>query len=116
MYPPLQSEDERMLILPNKSAVVWEKFLTDNKVLVYKYIIREVKRNLDTKSDKIDLFKFEDGTMYAWIPKNKILQTLNEAMKIFISEEEYEYAQKTDAIIKQYYINKVIQESRIIQE
>jgi hypothetical protein len=105
-----------MLILPNKSAVVWEKFLTENKVLVYKYIVREVKKNLETNNDKIDLFKFEDNTMYAWIPKNKVLQTLNEAMKIFIKEEEYEYAQKTDAIIKQYYINKVIQDSKIIQE
>ena len=105
-----------MLVLPNKSAVVWEKFLTENKVLVYKYIVREVKKNLETNNDKIDLFKFEDNTMYAWIPKNKVLQTLNEAMKIFIKEEEYEYAQKTDAIIKQYYINKVIQDSKIIQE
>jgi hypothetical protein len=105
-----------MLVLPNKSAVVWEKFLTENKVLVYKYIVREVKKNLETDNDKIDLFKFEDNTMYAWIPKNKVLQTLNEAMKIFIKEEEYEYAQKTDAVIKQYYINKVIQDSKIIQE
>jgi hypothetical protein len=105
-----------MLILPNKSAVVWEKFLTENKVLVYKYIVREVKKNLEIDKDKIDLFKFEDNTMYAWIPKNKVLQTLNEAMKLFIKEEEYEYAQKTDVIIKQYYINKVIQDSKMIQE
>lgn len=102
-----------MLVLPNKSAVVWDKFLTENKVLVYKYIIREIKRCLYDDKEKIYLFKFEDDTMLAWIPKEKVLQTLNEAFQIFVKEEEYEYAQKTNNIINMYHINKLIDSTKL---
>jgi hypothetical protein len=54
--------------------------------------------------------------MFAWIPKTKILVTLNEALKVFIAAEEYEYASKTTAIITEYHINKLISESIEIKE
>ena len=105
-----------MLVLPNKSAVVWDKFLTENKVLVYKYIVREIKKHMNENVEKIELFKFEDNSMFAWVPKSKILVTLNEALKVFVSAEEYEYASKTTAIITEYHINKLIKESIEIKE
>jgi hypothetical protein len=105
-----------MLVLPNKSAVVWDKFLKENKILVYKYIVREIKKHVNGTSDTIELFKFEDNSMFAWIPKTKILVTLNEALKVFIAAEEYEYASKTTAIITEYHINKLISESIEIKE
>ena len=99
-----------MLVLPNKSATVWNRFLKENEILIYKFMINEIKKNLDSPEDKIDLFKFEDESMYAWIPKKKVLDTLSQAMKIFIKAEEYEYARKTDTLIKQYHINKLLSE------
>ena len=105
-----------MLVLPNKSAVVWDRFLTENKVLVYKYIVREIKKGLQQETDTIDLFRFEDNTMYAWIPKTKVLQTLNEAIQLFIKSEEYEYAQKTVNIVNSYHINNLIKESNKIED
>lgn len=105
-----------MLVLPNKSAVVWDKFLTENKVLVYKYIVREIKKSLSTNDERVELFKFEDNTMYAWIPKLKVLQTLDEALQIFIKAEEYEYAQKTTDIITKYHVNKLINESNTLED
>ena len=105
-----------MLVLPNKSAIVWDRFLTENKVLVYKYIVREIKKGLFSDTEKIELFRFEDNTMFAWVPKNKAMDTLAEALKIFIDAEEYEYAQKTNNIINSYHINKLIKESKNVEE
>jgi hypothetical protein len=105
-----------MLVLPNKTSAIWDRFLKENQVLVYKYIVREIKRNIDVEQDRIDLFKFEDDTMYAWIPTNKVLKTLQTAMKIFINAEEYEYARKTDNIIKSYHINKLIKDTTKSEE
>ena len=99
-----------MLVLPNKSASVWNRFLKENEVLIYKFMINEIKKNLDSSSDRIDLFKFEDDSMHAWISKKKVLDTLTNAMKAFIKAEEYEYARKTDKLIKQYHINKLLSE------
>lgn len=99
-----------MIVLPNKSAIVWERFLKENEVLIYKFMIKEIKKNLNSTDDRIDLFKFEDGSMQAWIPKKKILDTLTQALEIFIKAEEYEYARKTDTLIKQYHIYKLLSE------
>jgi hypothetical protein len=105
-----------MLVLPNKSSVIWDRFLKENQVLVYKYIVREIKKNLATEVDPIELFKFEDDSMHAYVPRNKLLTTLHSAMKVFINHEEYEYAGKTNTIIKSYYINKLIKDSTKLKE
>lgn len=105
-----------MLVLPNKSSVIWNRFLEENQALVYKYIVREIKRNLTTDNDIIELFKFEDNSMHAWVPRDKMLKTLQKAMKVFIATEEYEYAGKTNNIIKSYHINKLIKDSTKLEE
>jgi hypothetical protein len=105
-----------MLVLPNKTSIIWNRFLKENEVLVYKYIVREIRRNIEVEQDRIDLFKFEDDTMHAWIPKNKVLITLQKAMKVFIKAEEYEYARKTDNVIQSYHINKLIKDSTKSEE
>lgn len=106
----------KMIVLPNKSSAIWNRFLDENRVLVYKYIVREIKRNLATDNDVIDLFKFEDDSVHAWIPRKEILKTLEKAMKVFIAAEEYEYAEKTNNIIKSYHINKLIKDSTKLEE
>lgn len=105
-----------MLVLPSKSAAVWDRFLTENKILVYKYIVREIKRCLYDKEERVYLFRFEDNTMFAWVPKEKVLQTLQDAFNIFVKAEEYEYAQKTRNIIDQYHVYKLIKESTKLED
>jgi hypothetical protein len=100
-----------MLVLPSKSAQVWDKFIKENQVLVYKYIVRTIRNGLRTDNDRIDLFKFEDNTMFAWVPRNKALITLEDALQIFIKAEEYEYAEKTKNLITKYHIDNLIKES-----
>lgn len=99
-----------MLVLPSKSAAVWNRFLKENEILVYKFIVNEIRKNLDSPEEKINLFKFEDDSVHAWIPKKNILDSLTKALEIFVKAEEYEYARKTDTTIKRYYINKLLSE------
>lgn len=99
-----------MIVLPNKTAAVWETFLEENKVLIYKFIVKEIKKCLYDNKKNIDLFSFEDGQVFAWIPKEDVLLTLNHAMEVFIEHEEYEFAQKTNNIITRYHVNKLLSE------
>lgn len=105
-----------MLVLPSKSAVVWDKFIKENKVLVFKYIVRALHKALLTNNEKIDLFKFDDDSMSASIHRKNVLQTLDEALKIFIDAEEYEYAQKTKRVIMKYQIDNLIKESNKLED
>lgn len=100
-----------MLVLPSKSAAVWNKFIQENEILIHKFIVREIKKNLNTPSERIDLFKFEDGSMKAWVPRENILETLTNSLKKFVDAEEYEYAAKTDLLIRQYHVHKLITET-----
>ncbi len=105
-----------MLVLPNKTTKVWDRFLAENKILVYKYVVKQVEKGIKQNNNKVDLFKSEDDKMYAYVPKDKYLLTLEDALDIFIKEEEYEAAAKTKKIIIEYQINKLINESANIQE
>lgn len=100
-----------MLVLPSKNARIWERFLEENQTLVYKYIVREIKKGIKENKDVVDLFKFDDNSMHAWVKKSNYLTTLQSAMDVFIKAEEYENARKTDEVIKMYHIEKVIRES-----
>jgi hypothetical protein len=99
-----------MLVLPIKSKVVWKRFMEENRPLIYKFVLKEIKKNLTSSAEKIDLFKCEDGSRYTWIQKKEIPVVLNEAVNVFIKTEEYEYAKKADDLLKQYYIHKLLSE------
>lgn len=100
-----------MLVLPSKIYPVWENFLIDNKILVYKYIVREIKKGMAQKAPLVKLFEFDDGSMRAWIPSEEYVNFLKNAKDVFVESEEYEYAGKVCKMLDLHYINKLIEES-----
>lgn len=100
-----------MLVLPNKSPIVWQTFLRDNKVLVYKYILKKLRRSIRDSEQKVQLFKFAGDKRTAWIPRENYMGVLKDTMNIFIEHEEYEFAQKTKETIDLLHIDNVINES-----
>lgn len=100
-----------MLELPNKSPVVWQKFFKENKTLVFRYIIKEVGKALNEDLPKVELFRFKNSASSQWAHKKDYIAILQEAMKTFIQNEDYEDAGRVKHIIDQYHINKIIKES-----
>lgn len=105
-----------MLVLPSRSIIIWERFLRENRVLIYKYIVQQVKKGIENNTEIIPLFKLEDGSMRTWIDQSNFPVTLDTALEVFIDAEEYEYAAKTKKIISMYHIDKLIKESIATQE
>ena len=101
-----------MLVLPSKIYPIWEEFLVENKILVYKYMVREVKKGLDGPKPIVELFKFEDNSMKAWIPEEEYINFLLSAKEVFVDAEEYEYAAKIVKLLDMYHINRLIEESK----
>lgn len=98
-----------MLELPDNSPQVWNRFFNENKAIVHRYIVREVKKAIESDLDVIHLFKFKDGhTTIA--KKEDYLYMLNNSMKIFIKEEKYEWASEVKKIIDTYHINQLLKE------
>lgn len=101
-----------MLVLPKNSGIVWKRFLQENKALVYKYIIRQMKTAIQEEKDRLDLFKFEENDkIFMWVESKDYLKLLTDAFDLFMKEEEYEYASKTKKLITLHQINSVIRDS-----
>ena len=100
-----------MLELPNKSPAVWQRFFDENRSLVYRYIVKQVKLGIENNLDKVALFTFKDSPKENWAYASEYEKILKDAMKVFVKEEEYESASKTKKLIDKLYINKLIKES-----
>lgn len=101
-----------MLELPDKSPLVWNKFFEENKPLVYRYIVRKVRVAIRDNSPKIQLFKFTNMDNEAFVIQKNYLKTLQDALTVFIKAEDYESASLAKQVMDEYYINKLIKESK----
>lgn len=101
-----------MLILPDKSISIWKTFWDENKILVYKYIVKQVKAAIEKGDQKAILFGFEANNMTVWVERDRFVESLDKALQTFIREEYYEYAAKTQKIIDQFLIDEVIKDSQ----
>jgi len=100
-----------MIELPHKSAAVWQRFFSENRSLVHRYIVRQIKKAIQQDQSKVCLFVFKGTSDATWIYRKNYLFMLEEALKTFIKEEAYEDAQQVKLIIDQFYINKLIEET-----
>jgi hypothetical protein len=100
-----------MLELPDKSPAVWNKFFKENKSLVYRYVLKQVKSAIENDLPKIELFKFKNSGKINMVYQKDYVFVLEEALKSFIQTEDYEYAGQAKNLINTYYINTLIKES-----
>lgn len=100
-----------MLVLPSKSAKIWDKFIRENRVLVYKYMVRQITKGIQNNDNIVELFEFEGSDIRAWVPKANYLLTLQEALKVFIKAEAYEDAKHVSDVINTHYIDQIIKDT-----
>lgn len=98
-----------MLELPDNSPQVWNRFFTENKAIVHRYIARTVKKAIQEDLEVVNLFKFKDGHITI-AKKENYLYMLNQAMQLFIKEEKYEWASEVKQTINEYHINQLLKE------
>lgn len=99
-----------MLELPDKSPAVWTRFFKENKSLVYRYVIKQIKTAIEKNNSKIELFKFKNGKTNILYERDYVM-VLEDALNSFVKEEDYERANEAKKLIESYYINLVIKES-----
>lgn len=100
-----------MLKLPQKPFPVIQKFLSENKLTVYKYLIKQVRKGIREDLDKVDLFQItpvhSQQKHTAVLKRHDYEQVLQDAMKYAVKEEDYETAAKARDTI-QFYKEKSI--------
>lgn len=100
-----------MIVLPHKSPDVWKRFFTENRSIVYSYVAQQIKLAVTKQLPVAELFSFSDGTPPSAVAREQYLSTLHYILQYFIKQEEYERASTVNIIIKDYYIDTLIQET-----
>lgn len=100
-----------MLELPDKSPAVWNKFFKENKALVYKYVLKQLRDAIDNQLPKIELFRFKNSSKINMLYEKDYVFVLEEAMKSFILSEDYERADEARKLIDTHHINLLINET-----
>jgi protein-arginine kinase activator protein McsA len=87
-----------MLNLPPKPFPVIQKFLHENKLTVYKYLLKQVRKGIREDLEKVELFQINPlHTQHkhtAVVKRDDYETVLQDAMKYAIQEEDYETAAK----------------------
>lgn len=87
-----------MLNLPPKPFYVIQKFLNEHRQVVYKYLIKKVKKGIREDLNKVELFQINsvsNPNKHIAVVKCEDYETvLKDALKYSIEEEDYETAAK----------------------
>ena len=85
-----------MLKLPEKPFSILQKFLSENKPTVYRYLVRQLRVAIKKNKDKIDLFEFTTGAHVhvAVVRDVEYESVLFDAIKYCSESEDYETAAK----------------------
>jgi protein-arginine kinase activator protein McsA len=95
-----------MLNLPPKPFPVIQKFLHENKLTVYKYLVKQIRKGIREDLEKVELFQINTNNSQqrhtAIVKHHDYEIVLCDAMKYAIQAEDYETAAKARDTLQLY--------------
>lgn len=102
-----------MLKLPSKPFPTIQKFLQDNEILVYRYMVLSISKAIKTDGDKAELFSFGNrDENIAVVRKTDYETVINDAITKFANAEEYEFAAFARDLLKRWKVEQIINENK----
>ncbi len=102
-----------MITLPTTSLGTLKKFLTTHRDLMFRYIVTEISKGVETKSDRVDLFKFGETSYIAACRQDEYGMMLEQALSFFIEKEMYEDAAKCRDLLTKVKVEDTIRKSQL---
>ena len=96
------------ITLPTASLGLIKKFLQENRDLMYKYIVKSIKRGATAKADHVDLFRFGETKYVAACRASEFPVVLKQALKYFVETEMYEEAAACRDLLTEVVIEDII--------
>ena len=95
-----------MIELPITSLGTLNQFIADYGDIVLRYIM--LKIDLEWEQDRIDLFTFEGSAYVARVYSKDYINALDEALEVFVTNEQYEDAATCRDLITKISVESVI--------
>lgn len=104
-----------MIELPTSSLGTLKKFLTTHRDLMFKYIVTEISKAVESENDRVDLFQFGKTKFVAACREDEYGMVLEQALSFFVEKEMYEDAAKCRDLITKVRVEQVIRNSQTIE-
>ena len=95
-----------MIELPITSLGTLNQFISDYGDIVLKYVM--LKIDLEWEQDYIDMFTFEGSAYVARVYSKDYVNALDEALEVFVKNEQFEDAAKCRDLITKINVESVI--------
>ena len=99
LHPSLKNE--KIVVLPFDDPNLLSEFAKTNRDVVYKYLLKRLKKAIDMKMDGVVVFQFKTQQKVANIGRDRYEAQLNEMMSWFVETEDYESAATCRDLIRQ---------------
>lgn len=99
-----------MFKLPDKSFHVLQKFLTENRPLVFKYMVKKIKTAIVKDVPQVELFEFSSPNKkhVAMVKSSDFEKVLEQAIEACVEVEDYETAEKAKQTISLYRNKQIV--------
>ncbi len=95
-----------MIELPITSLGTLNQFIADHGDIVLRYTMLRIEDEWD--QDRIDLFTFEGSKYVARVHSKDYINALEEALEVFVHNEQYEDAARCRDLITKINVESVI--------
>ena len=97
-----------MPIAPTNSIEFLHRFLNDNKDVLHRFVVKQVKMGIQHNLSSIDLFRVGHTPIIARIDSKEYDLVLTDAQNYFVGEQEFELAQQCIELRDKNSINKLL--------
>jgi hypothetical protein len=99
-----------MLNLPNKPFPVIQKFLRENEILVYRYMVWAIYHAIKSDETKAELFSFAGGDNIAVVQYADYEKVLLDGIEKFTTAEDTAYVALTYQILDKLRVEQFLNE------
>jgi hypothetical protein len=95
-----------LIVLPNDNPFALKQFTELHTTLVFKYILKRVRKAVKNDMSSVNLFQFGDTRKLAQISRTEYESQLNILMNYFVNIEDYELAARCRDTLVQHKQNE----------
>jgi len=99
---------EKIIVIPRNVLADLERFLNLNQPLLFKFLVKRIRKSILDNSDETLLFYLGDMRNAAIVRQKDYIRVLSDALAFFIKTEEYEWAGRCKTVLEKYSIEQVI--------
>lgn len=97
-----------MIVIPLTSPKVLNGFFEHKRDVVYRYMLRQIDKHIETDIKRIDLFTFADTGITTALMRDDFQRVATDALNYFIELEDYDSANYARKVLDKLSVHQFL--------